>query len=415
MTIEIIRLPTNSPPPPGLPRVAPRLAPEDAHSGAEAFAQSFVRDEPRQLFSSVHPVAEAQARMRHQSPLRYPGAKTGFASVVAELIDTARTSKSIPPVELFVEPFAGGSSTALRLLGNGTVRRALLADADPLVSAFWQVAASDPANLIARMKEEHKSFITPGGSAALERWDYWRGWTVPVGMKAHTARFETAMRCLFLNRTTFSGILHGGAGPIGGRAQKSEYGIGCRFMPDALETRIAYVGELYSKGRIADVWCGDWRATLDQIASTYKTIRPESVLVYLDPPYLEKSSKLYNVSFEDEADASWKGQGPHLRLAAYLMSRIPYRWILSYDVDPELTDSCLLYGRSRMTPNDDARRLGAKSFVVSKKLTTLRYTAASNGARSGSEELLITTLPKSVVDRISRLRPNEGSVEALQT
>ncbi|WP_458113469.1 DNA adenine methylase [Arthrobacter sp. R1-13] len=334
---------------------------------------------------------------------------------MAELIDTARASRSIPPVELFVEPFAGGSSTALRLLGNGTVRRALLADADPLVAAFWQVAASDSAELIARMREEHATFITPGSCAALERWDYWREWTVPPGMKTGTARFETAMRCLFLNRTTFSGILHGGAGPIGGRAQKSEYGIGCRFIPDALETRIAYVGELYNKGRIADVWCGDWRATLDQVASTYKTVRPESVLVYLDPPYLEKSSKLYNVSFEDEADASWKGQGPHLRLAAYLMSRIPYRWILSYDVETELTDSCLLYGRSRMTPDRNARQLGAKSFVVSKKLTTLRYTAASNGTRNGSEELLITTFPKSVVEKISRLRPTEGSVAELQT
>ncbi|UKA64754.1 DNA adenine methylase [Arthrobacter sp. FW306-04-A] len=350
--------------------------------------------------------------MRHQSPLRYPGAKTGFASVVAELIDTARAAKSIPQVELFVEPFAGGSSTALRLLGNGTVQRALLADADPLVAAFWQVAAGDSANLIARMREEHKTFIAPGGSAALERWDYWRHWTVPHGMKAETARFETAMRCLFLNRTTFSGILHGGAGPIGGRAQKSKYGIGCRFMPDPLETRIAYVGELYSKGRIADVWCGDWRSTLDQAASTYKTIRPEAVLVYLDPPYLEKSSKLYNVSFEDEVDASWKGQGPHLRLAAYLMSGIPYRWILSYDVEPELTDSCLLYGRSRMTPDEDARRLGAKSFIVSKRLTTLRYSAASNGSRNGSDELLITTLPSSVVGKIKRLRPIIGSGDA---
>lgn len=386
----------------------------DSQIGAGSSARSFVRDEPRQLVSKVQSVPSAQARMRYQSPLRYPGAKSGFASVVAELIDTARESQSIPSVELFVEPFAGGSSTALRLLGNGTVRRALLADADPLVAAFWQVAASDSANLIARMKEEHGTFIKPGGSAALERWDYWRDWTVPPGMTPGTARFETAMRCLFLNRTTFSGILHGGAGPIGGRAQESEYGIGCRFMPDALETRIAYVGELYGKGRIADVWCGDWRATLDQVASVYKTIRPESVIVYLDPPYLEKSSKLYNVSFEDEIDASWKGQGPHLRLAAYLMNHIPYRWILSYDVDSELTDSCLLYGRSRMTPNEDARHLGARAYVVSKTLTSLRYTAASNGSRNGSDELLITTLPRSVVGKIDRLRPIRGRGDAVQ-
>jgi hypothetical protein len=45
---------------------------------------------------------------------------------------------------------------------------------------------------------------------------------------------DIAVKCLFLNRTTFSGILHGRAGPMGGRKQQSDYKIDCRFNKDGL-------------------------------------------------------------------------------------------------------------------------------------------------------------------------------------
>ena len=87
--------------------------------------------------------------MRYLSPLRYPGAKSGLANVVGDLV--RESSKSLGRPQLFVEPFAGGSSTALRLAGARIVDRILLADADPLVTRFWQVAAADTEWLIDRM------------------------------------------------------------------------------------------------------------------------------------------------------------------------------------------------------------------------------------------------------------------------
>ena len=78
---------------------------------------------------------------------------------------------------------------------------------------------------------------------------------------------ELATKCLFLNRTTFSGILNGRAGPIGGRAQSSEFGIGCRFNLDGIVERLEYVGHLYNTGRLVDVWCSDWNDTLHGVAS----------------------------------------------------------------------------------------------------------------------------------------------------
>ena len=61
------------------------------------------------------------------------------------------------------------------------------------------------------------------------------------------------MKCLFLNRTTFSGILGGHAGPIGGRSQSSDHTIDCRFNKDALAERILNVKRLHDEGRIAGV------------------------------------------------------------------------------------------------------------------------------------------------------------------
>ena len=126
--------------------------------------------------------------------------------------------------------------------------RILLADADPLVAALWQVAADDTERLIDRMHDEWKRYVRNGGAAAIERWDYWRTWDPPGNMTPRNRRLEAATKCLFLNRTTFSGILHGKAGPIGGRAQASDYPISCRWNPDAIAERLRYVGYLYKAG-----------------------------------------------------------------------------------------------------------------------------------------------------------------------
>jgi DNA adenine methylase len=181
---------------------------------------------------------------RYQSPLRYPGAKSSLAPVIARILDAAKASRAVPEINLLVEPFAGGASASLRLVGQGLVDRVLLADVDPLVTAFWQAAAADTEALIDRMHDEWTRYVKPGGADAVARWDYWRAWAPARNAKPVTARLGLAMQCLFLNRTTFSGILHGKAGPIGGRKQESPYSIGCRWNPESIEERLRYVGYL---------------------------------------------------------------------------------------------------------------------------------------------------------------------------
>ncbi|MEV1317885.1 DNA adenine methylase [Micromonospora arborensis] len=292
------------------------------------------------------------------SPLRYPGAKRQLVAVIEALIRA-----NMPPPRLLLEPFCGGATTTLRLLGAGLVQHGVLADIDPLVSAFWKTAAFDSRWLIDAMHQE---------PVTVERWDWWRA-SRPRG------RRDRALKCLFLNRTTFSGILHGRAGPIGGRSQKSAYKIDCRFGIDGLTRRIEGVAELASTGRLLDVWEADWRVALARVPTIFGVLEPDEVVVYLDPPYVTKAQWLYQWSFQS---------AEHAHLASTLTSTSPYRWLLSYDDTSTVRD---LY----------RRRQDQTTLHVSH-----RYTAAGSETRTVKDELLVTnfsTIPDS--DRYRVLAP----------
>lgn len=359
------------------------------------------RPHPRPL-GTPEPLADRVGpTLRYQSPLRYPGAKSGLVSVIGELVSAASMKLGKP--RLFVEPFAGGASTSLRLAGAGIVDRVLLADADPLVACFWKVAAEHTDWLIDRMWDE---------PVTLERWDYWRAWT----SRSPDDR-DLAVKCLFLNRTTFSGILHGRAGPIGGRKQGSDYKIDCRFNKDGLAARLRFVGDLYRSNRLADVWWKDWRDTMADVAEWYTTLIPDQVITYLDPPYMDKSPKLYGHSFDPWGGyaeprsplekADWLRGFEHYHLAEYLRRRAQSRWILSYDHHPELTADPRLYVAARMNPSrrDAEELLQVRRWTISKRLVDLRYSAAATRPHRGKrQELLLTTLPPSCIPFNERFR-----------
>lgn len=238
-----------------------------------------------------------------QSPLRYPGGKR---QLVPFLVETVKLN-GLAPLELFIEPFAGGGAASLHLLASGAAEKVVLAERDPLLYAFWHQAcyraetlADDVMNATVTLKEWHRLRENPGRSLR-----------------------ELAYSCLFLNRTSYSGILHGRAGPIGGQQQAGAYKIDCRFPRQELADRIRRIGRLASEGRILRVLPHDFEVTTWEVEDSFRHLER---LYYLDPPFYDKGSRLYRLPFQS-AD--------HARLAR-LLSGMMQPWVLSYDYHPEV-------------------------------------------------------------------------------
>lgn len=241
-------------------------------------------------------------RSRWLSPLRYPGAQRRLVPYIRSAIHY----NDVEPT-LFIEPFAGGASVAIQLLGEGTVEQIGLADKDKLVSAFWKVVFSEPEWLIDRVQEVEPSL------------ELWKALKTQVA-DGQLDLYQRAFACLYLNRTSFSGILHPHAGPLGGYEQDSEHDIACRFSKDNIIDRIRRLGNL--RNRVAFVWNKSWRGSITLIGDMQsRGSISDDVFYYLDPPFFNKSEKLYQHSF---------GSSDHAQLRNQL-TLLDDNWLLSYD------------------------------------------------------------------------------------
>lgn len=237
------------------------------------------------------------------SPLRYPGSKRRLANFVAHTLELS----DLEP-KLFVEPFAGGASVALQLLNDDVVEEIGLADRDPLVAAFWQTVFCDTDWLCERIERM---------PVTLRQWRRFRN-----GVWA--TRRERAIACLFLNRTSYSGILRSDAGPIGGYGQASAYPIDCRFPRKTLIRRIRQAADL--RDRVAFVWNCTWSETIARMKRMERagTLPRRGSFLYFDPPFFLKAEGLYSFYFDDAEH--WRFRNTVLTLKR--------PWLISYDAAP---------------------------------------------------------------------------------
>lgn len=291
------------------------------------------------------------------SPLRYPGGKRRLAPYIAEAL---RLNNLHP--ELYVEPFAGGASVAIQLLHEGLVERIALGEKDPMVAGFWKTVFTQPERLIAELRK-----LEP----TLENWEYYRR-TRP------RSQLGWAIKCLFLNRTSFSGILSPTAGPIGGYKQSSDYSIACRFPIERLANRIAQIATYAD--RVEFIHEGDWHDMFRRVGQL--GVPREQVLYYLDPPFYEKAERLYRYYFsEAEHQRLYEGLG-----------NLDANYILSYDAaEPIVTR----YSSNGNSPNH----------------VNLLYSATARGKLVNARELIVTNLRHLPVDmRLWYSELNDNSI-----
>ena len=237
--------------------------------------------------------------MEHYSPLRYPGGKARLARFIAAVI---RRNGHVRPE--YVEPYAGGAGVALQLLCEEYADRIVINDADPRIHCFW-MAVSEHAR-------EFSEMIT-SVSVSVDEWHRQR--EIYSGCDLRSP-FELGFATFFLNRTGRSGIIHTG-GPIGGYDQTGAYKIDARFNRTDLVRRVMRIGAYADR---IEVVGRDGLGLLRELAADRR--RAEHAVVYLDPPYYNKSHELYLNHFtHDQHDA----------LATFLRDDATFAWMLTYD------------------------------------------------------------------------------------
>lgn len=284
------------------------------------------------------------------SPLRYPGSKRRLAAYVSQALRINELR-----LNLYVEAFAGGASVALQLLAEGLVNQVLLIDRDPYIASFWKSVFFDTDWLVEQIETI---------DVTLEQWNLFKN-------QEPSDTREFALACLFLNRTSFSGILANGAGPIGGRSQASKYSIDCRFPRPTLSRRIRQAAEF--RDNIYGVWDCSWDYGIQQIRDLQNSQRlpADEVFFYFDPPFFEKADRLYRYYFK---------QDDHERFRDFLLT-LQDKWLLSYDSADQVE---MLYG---------AAIRGGINGTQQRRVELLYSTSITPGSRPG-QEIILSNLPR---------------------
>lgn len=245
---------------------------------------------------------------RYVSPLRYPGGKAAMTSWLTDLF--AQQAGDLP-VEVWLEPFAGGAGAALTLLDHDAIDEAWLVDANPGIAAFWHTVVSDGPALADLIEQ-----TTP----TLALYDASRS-TLTDPTSAD--RFHLGYAAFIVNRCSRSGIVAPTSGPMGGRTGSGDWSLSARFNAEALADRIRHVHSMRSRLRVHH---GDGITFLEELGESGLS---DEVLAFVDPPYIREGNRLY---------ASGLDQAGHQRLADALNSTSA-RWVLTYDDEPVVADT----------------------------------------------------------------------------
>lgn len=202
--------------------------------------------------------------------------------------------------ETYIEPFAGGSGLALKLLLNNDVKRIVINDLDPAIYAFWYCVLN---------KSEQMCDFVATVPLTVSEWD--KQHDIYVNQQNYT-QLELAQATLFLNRTNVSGVITGGV--IGKRDQTGKYKIDARFNRKDLIRKIREISAVSDK---IDLY------NLDAITFLQTRLRHYyKVFINFDPPYVVKGGQLYKNAFTEEDHRKLRNQ----------IVQCKRKWIVTYDM-----------------------------------------------------------------------------------
>ncbi len=245
----------------------------------------------------IEPAPVPIHRLRHFTPLRYPGGKGKLAEFVKALLK----ANSLLDGE-YVEPYAGGAAIALELLLHEYVTRIHINDMSRPIYAFWRSVLGYTDEICGLIRDV---------PLTIKEWDAQKAvLSHPDDHDDLALGFAT----FYLNRTNRSGILNGGI--IGGRDQTGPWKIDARFNGPELIARITAIARMRNRISLTG------KDALKFLTAGSKKW-PEKTLIYLDPPYYVKGRELYHDFYQP---------GDHDAVAQFVVGgNLRQRWIVSYD------------------------------------------------------------------------------------
>lgn len=253
------------------------------------------------------------------SPLRYPGGKNKLSGFLAKIcIDNDINGH-------YVEPYAGGASVALFLLFEGFVNHVTINDKDRSIYAFWHSVLHETDSLC---------LLIENTEITVENWNIQKK---AQNNKEFSTLLELGFSTLFLNRTNRDGIIKGGI--IGGKEQKGDYKLDCRFNKFEIIRKIKLIA---SKNQNITLRSLDALDLIDEIVSESGNA---NTIFYFDPPYYLKASSLY-MNYYEKRD--------HEEVANKIKEIKNVNWIVSYDNHPVIRDLYFPFERKEYTFNHSA-------------------------------------------------------------
>jgi len=242
------------------------------------------------------------------TPLRYPGGKGRLGFWIGNLLAHNNIESGC-----YIEPYAGGAGAAFYLLKEKKVNQVIINDADPAIYAFWWSVLNDTERLIKLINDTE---------VTMESWERAR----EVLFSNETPDLTLlGFATFFLNRTNRSGIIKGGV--IGGKSQTGKFKLDARFNKPNLIERIRQISSARDHISVCNL---DAKAFIIETAS----LEPKNTLFYLDPPYFNKSDKLYRNHYK---------YADHQEIATLAQS-LSTPWMVTYDNCTEITE---LYDQSQ--------------------------------------------------------------------